>query len=104
MIHVRNTDNAIGQPRQGRETARKMRYEGPMSPEQMKQRLETAFPQSHIDVRDMTGTEDHYEVFIRSKAFAGLSRMERHQKVMAAFSTELKTGEVHALTIKTEDQ
>jgi stress-induced morphogen len=76
----------------------------PMSPQEMKQRLESAFPQSQVDVRDMTGTEDHYEVFVRSSVFAGLSRMERHQKVMAAFSAELKTGEVHALTIKTEDK
>lgn len=75
-----------------------------MSPQQMKERLETAFPQSQVDVRDMTGTEDHYEVLVRSKIFHGLSRMERHQKVMAAFAAELKTGEVHALTIKTEDQ
>ena len=75
-----------------------------MSPQQMKLRLESAFPQSHVDVRDMTGTEDHYEVFVRSPVFTGLSRMERHQKVMAAFAAELKTGEVHALTIKTEDK
>jgi len=75
-----------------------------MSPQQMKQRLEEAFPQGQVDVRDMTGTEDHYEVFVQSKVFTGLSRMERHQKVMAAFAAELKTGEVHALTIKTEDK
>ena len=75
-----------------------------MSPEQMKHRLEMAFPQSHVDVRDLTGTEDHYEVIVRSGVFSGLSRMERHQKVMAVFTEELKTGEVHALTIKTEDK
>lgn len=75
-----------------------------MSPEQIKLRLEAAFPTAQVAVRDLTGTEDHYEVFVRSLAFAGLTRMERHQKVMAAFSDELKTGEVHALTIKTEDK
>ena len=69
----------------------------------MKQRLETTFPQSQVEVRDLTGTEDHYEVLVRSKVFSGLSRMEQHQKVMGAFSAELKTGEVHALSIKTED-
>ena len=75
-----------------------------MSPDQMKQRLEAAFPAAQVLVRDLTGTEDHYEVFVRSTSFAGLSRMERHQKVMGAFSEELKSGEVHALTIKTEDK
>lgn len=75
-----------------------------MSPQEMKLRLESAFPQSQVNVRDLTGTEDHYEVMVRSGVFAGLSRMERHQKVMAVFAEELKTGEVHALTIKTEDK
>lgn len=70
----------------------------------MKQRLETAFPGGQIEVRDLTGTEDHYEVSIVSNVFAGLTRMEQHQKVMAAFQAELKTGEVHALSIRTQSQ
>lgn len=102
---MRKIINAISQWRQVRETARKIRYDTfSMSPDQMKQRLEAAFPAALVVVRDMTGTEDHYEVFVRSQVFTGLSRMERHQKVMAAFEAELKTGEVHALTIKTEDK
>lgn len=73
-----------------------------MSPNQMKQRLTEAFPDSQVEVTDLTGTEDHYEVFVNSKSLAGLSRIQQHQKVMAAFSAELKTGEVHALSIKTK--
>lgn len=68
----------------------------------MKIRLESAFPQGQVEVRDLTGTEDHYEVYVKSSLFAGLSRMEQHQKVMAAFAAELKTGEVHALSIRTQ--
>jgi stress-induced morphogen len=73
-----------------------------MSPTQMKLRLESAFPGDPVEVRDLTGTEDHYEVQVTSSVFAGLTRMEQHQKVMAAFQAELKTGEVHALTIRTQ--
>lgn len=73
-----------------------------MSPEQMKTRLQENFPGGEIVVNDLTGTEDHYEVFVRSPAFSGLSRIEAHQKVMAAFAAELKTGEVHALSIRTQ--
>jgi stress-induced morphogen len=69
----------------------------------MKQRLESAFPQSEIAVRDLTGGGDHYEVFVRSGAFIGLTRMEQHKKVMEAFASELKTGEVHALSIRTQE-
>ncbi len=50
---------------------------------------------------DLTGTSDHWEVSVKSAAFSGLSRIEQHQHVMKAFAPELKTGEVHALSIKT---
>jgi stress-induced morphogen len=73
-----------------------------VTPEQMKQRLVQAFPAGEVEVRDLTGTEDHYEVFVRDGVFKGLTRMEQHQKVMAAFQAELKTGEVHALSIRTQ--
>lgn len=76
-----------------------------MTIDQMKQRLQAAYPDanpnSDIIVNDLTGTADHWEVQIASRAFAGLSRIEQHQHVMSAFGHELKTGEVHALTIKT---
>lgn len=75
-----------------------------MSPNQIETRLKEYFPQSEVHVTDLTGTEDHYEVLVKSSSFAGLSRIEQHQKVMAAFSSELKTGEVHALSIKTQTQ
>lgn len=73
-----------------------------MSPEQMSQRLKEAFPGAVINVTDLTGGEDHYEVFVQSNSFKGMSRIEQHQKVMAAFQAELKSGEVHALAIKTK--
>lgn len=73
-----------------------------MTQEQMTARLHSVFPQSEIQVVDLTGTEDHWEVHIKSKRFEGLNRMEQHKLVMDAFAEELKTGEVHALTMKTK--
>lgn len=76
-----------------------------MNIEQMKQRLQAAYPQTaptDIQVRDLTGTSDHWQVEVKSDAFKGLSRIEQHQHVMNVFAAELKTGEVHALTIKTK--
>jgi stress-induced morphogen len=76
-----------------------------MNIEQMKARLVSAYPDAHpendIQVFDLTGTSDHWEVAVCSTAFKGLSRIEQHQHVMKAFGPELKTGEVHALSIKT---
>lgn len=76
-----------------------------MKIEQMKQRLVAAYPDANSDseirVHDLTGTSDHWEVEVKSTAFNGLSRIEQHQHVMKVFAPELKTGEVHALSIKT---
>lgn len=75
-----------------------------MTQEQMVARLTEAFPESGIEVFDLTGTEDHWEVHVTSSRFAGLPRIQQHKLVMAAFETELKTGEVHALTMKTKEK
>jgi stress-induced morphogen len=72
-----------------------------MTPEQMKERLEKAYPDAAVQVVDLTGTHDHYQVAIESTAFKGMSRIQQHKHVMSVFDAELKTGEVHALTIKT---
>lgn len=73
-----------------------------MTPEQMKERLESHYVGCTVEVFDLTGTQDHYEVFVESPVFAGMSRIQQHQHVMSCFSPELKTGEVHALSIKTK--
>lgn len=73
-----------------------------MSPEEMKSRLEQAYPDAKIEVFDLTGTQDHYEVSVESAAFQGMTRIQQHQHVMAVFGPELKTGEVHALSIRTK--
>ena len=73
-----------------------------MTPQEIKERLTQAYPDGAIEVVDLTGTQDHYEVSIESKNFAGMTRIQQHQHVMAVFGPELKTGEVHALSIKTK--
>ena len=75
-----------------------------MTPEEVKKRLQETYPESHVDVTDLTGTHDHYSVYIASNVFSGMSRIQRHKHVMAAFDAELKTGEVHALNIRTDEK
>jgi stress-induced morphogen len=72
-----------------------------MTVAQMKERLQMAYPDGQIEVVDLTGTMDHWQVAIASQAFKGLSRLQQQRHVMDVFQPELKTGEVHALTIKT---
>ena len=72
-----------------------------MTKEQMRERLVAAYPDGAVEVIDMTGTQDHWQVAVESSAFKGLSRIQQQRHVMNVFDAELKTGEVHALTIKT---
>lgn len=72
-----------------------------MTPDQIKTKLQDAYPNGLVDVTDLTGTHDHYSVYIESQQFSGLSRIARHKHVMDVFKEELASGEVHALTIRT---
>ena len=73
-----------------------------MTQESIKTRLIQAYPDAVIMVEDLTGGGDHYSVFIRSHSFKGMSRIKVHQEVLSVFDTELKSGEIHAFTLKTE--
>jgi stress-induced morphogen len=72
-----------------------------MTPDDIENRLKSHFPDADVAVIDLTGTEDHYEVRVSSGAFKGRTRIDQQRQVMAALDAELKSGEVHALTIKT---
>ena len=73
-----------------------------MTADEMKSRLENQFSDGTIAVRDLTGSQSNYEVYVESDAFAGLTRVKQHQTVMAVFDAELKSGELHALSITTK--
>ena len=75
-----------------------------MTPEQIKQKLEEVYTDSFVDVTDLTGTQDHYSVYVASRIFKNMSRIERHKHIMNIFNEELKTGEIHALTIRTDEK
>ena len=53
---------------------------------------------SHVDVRGDDGV--HFEALIVSPAFAGQSRVRRHQMVYAALGDRMRE-EVHALSMTT---
>lgn len=72
-----------------------------MSPEELKTRIETLGPGTQVEVKDLTGTENHYEAQIQSPAFNGKLTMEQHRMVYALLKEEMASGEVHALTLKT---
>lgn len=64
-------------------------------------RIRKALPDAEVEVRDMTGTGDHFEARVVSAGFGGLTMIDQHQKVYAPLKDLLETGELHALALKT---
>ncbi|MFN4287664.1 MAG: BolA family protein [Brevundimonas sp.] len=72
----------------------------PMPLETLRAHLEEAFPDAEIVIQDLAGDGDHYRARIVSAAFAGQSRVRRHQSVYAALKGKMG-GELHALALET---
>lgn len=67
----------------------------------LKELIRVELPDAEIGVFDRTGTMDHFNVTVRSRAFAGKTLIEQHQLVYGALKTALKDGRVHAVELKT---
>jgi acid stress-induced BolA-like protein IbaG/YrbA len=72
-----------------------------LDPEGIRSRILAALPGSTVEVKDTTGTGDHFEALVVSPAFAGKSMIEQQRAVYAPLDAWLKTGELHALALKT---
>lgn len=68
--------------------------------EDIESKIRAALPDARVELRDLTGTADHWEATIVSQAFSGKSSLERHRMVFAALAEEMK-GPIHALSLKT---
>jgi stress-induced morphogen len=71
------------------------------TPLEIKQRIESAIPDSTAEVEDWTGGGDHFRATVVSPAFAGMSRIQQHRLVMDVFAGEIG-GAIHALSVKTQ--
>jgi stress-induced morphogen len=71
-----------------------------IEPAELRRELERAFPGAQVDITDLTGTRDHYQVSIVAEAFRGQSRMRQHKLVYEALGS-LMHGPIHALSLKT---
>ena len=67
--------------------------------ERVRQRLEKAFD-GHVEVRDLTGTDNHFGVRVVSAAFAGKGLVERHKMVYAPLLDWIEDDTVHALSVE----
>ncbi len=67
---------------------------------ELENRLLSAFYKCQAAVIDMTGTGRNFELRLSPPDLEEMSRVKRHQTIMALFKDELSSGEIHALTIK----
>ena len=58
-------------------------------------------PDAQVEIVDRTGTMDHFNLTVRSRAFAGRTLIEQHQLVYGALRAALKDGRVHGVELKT---
>ena len=68
--------------------------------EEVRTLLAGAFPDADLELVDLTGTRDHYQARIVSRAFEGKSPIEQHRMVYAALGNAMQ-GAIHALALKT---
>jgi len=71
-----------------------------MNPDDITAKIVAAIPDAKVELKDLTGTKDHWEAKIVSGEFFGKSLIQRHRMVFSALEEEMK-GPIHALTLKT---
>jgi acid stress-induced BolA-like protein IbaG/YrbA len=68
-----------------------------VDPSSIEQSIRSGLDCTHLEVK---GDGAHFEAVVVSPAFAGASRVKRHQLVYAALGGRMKE-EIHALSMKT---
>ena len=71
-----------------------------MAAEDIEGLIRSAIPDAEVTITDLAGDGDHYSARVVSRSFAGLTRIQQHQKVYAALGGRVG-GELHALQLQT---
>ncbi|MBM0743806.1 BolA family transcriptional regulator [Phormidium sp. CLA17] len=70
-----------------------------VSPDQVEAMIKVEIPDAHVQV--VTSDGEHYEVIVVSPVFEGKRLVQQHQLVYNAIQTEMLTGAIHAMAVKT---
>ena len=71
--------------------------------EEIRDLIKKAMPDAEIDIKDLAGDQNHYSATIKSKVFAGKSKIEQHKMVYNSLKGKMG-NELHALAIKTKEK
>ena len=75
----------------------------PMTPDDIKARIEAALPDASVRVTDTTGGGDHFAATVISASFAGKGPVDRHRLVYTALGAAIigPSAPIHALALVT---
>ncbi len=65
--------------------------------------IRDSLPDARVEIVDWSsfGTRDHFNITVRSRAFAGKPLIDQHRMVYDAIGAALKDGRIHAAQLKT---
>jgi acid stress-induced BolA-like protein IbaG/YrbA len=72
-----------------------------ISPNQVEEMIKTSIPDAEVQVQDLTGGGDHYQVIVVSPQFEGKRLIQQHQMVYGAVRQAMSSDAIHALSVKT---
>ena len=72
-----------------------------MSPQQVEGMIKAQLPDAQVQVQDLTGGGDHYQVTVVSSQFADKGMVQQHQLVYGALQQAISSEAIHALALKT---
>ena len=71
-----------------------------MEPDRIREILTAALPGADVEVKDLTGTKDHFQATIAAPQFQGKSLIEQHQMIYRALGDAMN-ADIHALALTT---
>ncbi|MBF2034186.1 MAG: BolA family transcriptional regulator [Leptolyngbyaceae cyanobacterium T60_A2020_046] len=72
-----------------------------VSADQVISMIQAEMPDAQVQVNDLTGGGDHFEVSVVSAQFEGRSLVQQHQLVYRAVQSAMSSEAIHALALKT---
>jgi acid stress-induced BolA-like protein IbaG/YrbA len=72
-----------------------------ISPSQVESMIKASLPDAQVQIQDLTGGGDHYQVVVVSSEFDGKGLIQQHQIVYGAVKQAMSTEAIHALSLKT---
>jgi acid stress-induced BolA-like protein IbaG/YrbA len=72
-----------------------------LSADQVISMIQKGLPDAQVQVNDLTGGGDHFEVTVVSSEFEGRSLVQQHQLVYKAVQQAMSSEAIHALALKT---